>query len=174
MSTFSNRRILQNAVLPSIGFYDSASPERCDEQCTTNDEAGSRMNYVGSRFEGLPLGQGLPSIQMQDRWNTSFDGWETDIADVVAHLTSAIATIAGHVASTLDPVVDLMFLELDEAGHSVQRALLAVDAFSHIAGLRSGWPPSLGALKCEPRQRDAFFLDVGPSQLPRFEHRLGT
>jgi hypothetical protein len=27
---------------------------------------------------------------------------------------------------------------------------------------------------CEARQRDAFFLDVGPSQLPRFEHRLGT
>ena len=116
MSTFSNRRILQSAVLPSIGFYDSASPERCDEQCTTNDEAGSRMNYVGSRFEGLPLGQGLPSIQMQDRWNTSLDGWETDVADVVAHLTSAIATIAGHVAKPSDKVVDLMFLELDEAG----------------------------------------------------------
>lgn len=132
------------------------------------------MNYVGSRFDGLPLGQGLPSIQMQDRWNTSLDGWETDIADVVAHLTSAIATIAGHVANTSDKPVDLMFLELDEAGHCVQRALLALDAFSHIAGLRSGWPPSLGALKCEPRQRDAFFLDVGPSQLPRFEHRLGT
>jgi hypothetical protein len=166
MSTFSNRRMLQSSVLPSIGFYDSASPERCDERRTT--KAGSRMNYVGSRSEGLP------SIQMQDRWNTSLDGWETDIADVVAHLTSAIATIAGHVANTSDKVVDLMFLELDEAGHCVQRALLALDAFSHIAGLRSGWPPSLGALKCEPRQRDAFFLDVGPSQLPRFEHRLGT
>jgi hypothetical protein len=79
----------------------------------TNDDAGGRMNYVGSRFEGLPLGQGLPSIQMQDRWNTSLDGWETDIADVVAHLTSAIATIAGHVANTSDKVVDPMFLELD-------------------------------------------------------------
>jgi hypothetical protein len=38
MSTFSNRRLLQSAVLPSIGFYDSASPERCDAQCTTNNE----------------------------------------------------------------------------------------------------------------------------------------
>ena len=85
---------------------------------------------------------------------------------------SAIATIAGHVANTSDKVVDFMFLELDETGHCVQRALLALDASS--LGLRSGWPPSLGALKCEPRQRDAFFLDVGPSQLPRFEHRLGT
>ena len=165
MSTFSNRRILQSAVLPSIGFYDSASPERCDEQCTTNDEAGSRMNYVGSRFEGLPLGQGLPSIQMQDRWNTSLDGWETDIADVVAHLTSAIATIAGHVANTSDKVVDLMFLELDEAGHCVQRALLALDAFSHIAGLHSGRPPSLGAPKCEPRQRDVFSTSAPPNCL---------
>jgi hypothetical protein len=132
------------------------------------------MTYVASAFEQGPLALGFPSAQMRDRWNRSLDGWETDIADVVAHLTSAIATIAGHVASTSDPVVDLMSLELDEAGHCVQRALLALDAFSHIAGLRSGWPPSLGALKCEPRQRDAFFLDVGPSQLPRFEHRLGT
>jgi len=32
MSTFSNGRILPSAVLPSIGFYDSASPERYDEQ----------------------------------------------------------------------------------------------------------------------------------------------
>ena len=100
-----------------------------DERRTTNDEADSRMNYVGSRFEGLPLGQGLPSIQIQDRWNTSLDGWETDVADVVAHLTSAIATIAAHVANTSDPLVDLMFLELDEAGHCVQRALLALDVF---------------------------------------------
>jgi hypothetical protein len=172
MSTSSNRRILQSAVLPSIGFYDSASPEPCDEQCTTNDEAGSRMNYGGPRFERLPLGQGLPSIQMQDRWNTSLDGWETDVADVVAHLTSAIATIAGHVAKPSDKVVDLMFLELDEAGHCMQRALLALDAFSHIAGLRAGRPSSSDAPKDEPPQRGAF--DVGPSQLPRFEHRFGT
>ena len=130
------------------------------------------MTYIASAFEQGPLALGVPGAQMRDRWNTSLDGWETDIADVVAHLTSAIATIGAHVASTSDPVVDLMFLELDEAGHCVQRALLALDAFSHIAGLRSGWPPSLGALKCEPLQRDAFFLDVGPSQLPRFEHRL--
>jgi hypothetical protein len=66
------------------------------------------MNYVGSRFEGLPLGQGLPPTQMQDRSNTSLDGWATDVADVVAHLTSAIATIAGHVAKPSDKVVDLM------------------------------------------------------------------
>jgi hypothetical protein len=129
------------------------------------------MNYVGSRFEGLPLGQELPSIQMQDRWKTSLDGWETDIANVVAHLTSAIATIAAHVANTSDKVVDLMFLELDEAGHCVQRGLLALDAFSHIAGLRSGWPPSLGPLKCELGRATRSF---GPSQQPRFEHRLGT
>jgi hypothetical protein len=38
MSTFSNRRILQSAVLPSIGSYGSASPERCDEQCMANEE----------------------------------------------------------------------------------------------------------------------------------------
>jgi hypothetical protein len=69
---------------------------------------------------------------------------DRSVADVL--LTSAIATIAGHVANTSDKVVDLMFLELDEAGHCVQRALLALDAFSHIAGLRSGWLPSLGAL----------------------------
>jgi len=132
------------------------------------------MSDFGSPFEHHPLRQGLPSAQMRDRWNTSLDGWEADIADVVAHLRSAIATIAGHVANTSDPIVDLMFLELDEAGDCVQRALLALDAFSHIAGLRSGWPPSLGALKCEPRQSDAFFLDVGPSQLPRFVQRAGT
>ncbi len=41
---------------------------------------------------------------------------------------SAIATIAGHVANTSDKVVDFMFLELDETGHCVQRALLALDA----------------------------------------------
>ena len=174
MSTFSHGRTLQSAVVPSVGFYDSESPERRDEQCTMNDQAGGRMNYVGSRFEGLPLGQGLPSIQMQNRWNTSLDGWETDITDVVAHLTSAIATIAAHVDNTSDKVADLMFLELDEAGHCVQRALLALDAFSHIAALSSGWPPSLGALRCEPQPRDALSLDVGPSQLPRFEHQLGT
>jgi hypothetical protein len=118
-----------------------------DEQRTTNDEAGSHMNNVGSRFEGLPLGQGLPSIQMQDRWNTSLDGWETDVADVVAHLKSAIATIAGHIAKPSDKVVDLMFLELDEAGHCMQRALLALDAFSHIDGLRAGRPCSSDAPK---------------------------
>jgi hypothetical protein len=132
------------------------------------------MTYVAPAFEQGPHALGFPSAQMRDRWNTSLDGWETDIADIVAHLTSAIATIAGHVASTSDPVVDLMFLQLAEAGHCVQRALIALDAFSHIAGLHSGWPPSLGALKCEPRQRDAFILDLGPSQLPRFEHRQGT
>ena len=32
----------------------------------------------------------------------------------------------------------------------------------------------VGCSSCEARQRDPFFLDVGPSQLPRFEHRLGT
>ena len=74
-------------------------------------------------------------------WHKGFDRPE-----VVAHLISAIAAIAGHVANTSDKVVDLIFLELDEAGHCVQRALLALGAFSHIAGLRSGWPPSLGAL----------------------------
>jgi hypothetical protein len=132
------------------------------------------MTYVAPAFEQVPLARGFPSAQMRDRGNASLDGWETDIADVVAHLTSAIATIAAHVANTSDPVVDLMFLELDEAGHCVQRALLAVDAFSHIAGLRSGSPPSLVAPKGEPRHRDAFFLDVGPSQLPRCEHRFGT
>jgi len=115
------------------------------------------MNYVGSRLEGLPLGQGLPSVQMRDRWNTSLDGWETDVAEVVAHLTSAMATIAGHVAKPTDKVVDLMFLELDEAGHCMQRALLALDAFSHIAGLRSDSSPSSGAPKREHRQRDASF-----------------
>jgi hypothetical protein len=123
------------------------------------------MTYVASAFEQEPLALGFPSAQMRDRWNTSLDGWETDIAKVVAHLTSAIGTIAGHVANTSDPVVDLMFLELDEAGHCVQRALPALDAFSRIARLRSGWPPSLGALKCGPRQRDALSLDVGPSHL---------
>jgi hypothetical protein len=172
MSTFSNRRILQSAVLPSIGFYDSASLERCDEQCAPDGEAGSRMNHDGSRFEGPPLGQGLPSTQMQDRWNTSLDGWEIDVADVVAHLTSAIATIAGHVAKPSDKVVDLMFLELDEAGHCMQRALLALDAFSHITGLRAGPPCSADSPIDEPPQRGAF--DVVPAQLPRFEHRFGT
>jgi hypothetical protein len=58
------------------------------------------------------------------------------------HLTSAIGVIASHAANTSDQVVDLMFLELDEAGRCVQRALLALNASSHIAGLRSGWPPS--------------------------------
>jgi hypothetical protein len=168
----STGRILQSAVLPSIGFYDSVSSERCDEQCTTNDEAGSRMNYVVPRFEGLPLGQGLPSIQMQARWDTSFDGWATDVADVVAHLTSAIVMIAGHIATPSDKVVDLMFLELDEAGHCMQRALLALDAFSHIAGLRAGRPSSSDAPNDERPQRGAF--DVDPSQLRRFEHRFGT
>jgi hypothetical protein len=132
------------------------------------------MTYVASASEQGPLALGFPRVQMRDRWNTALDGWETDRADVVAHLTSAIATIAGHVVNTSDPVVDLMFLELDEAGHCVQRALHALDAFSHIAGLRSGWPPSLGALKCEPRQSDSFFHDIGPSQLPRFVQRGGT
>jgi hypothetical protein len=112
------------------------------------------MTYVASALERGPLALGLPSAQMRDRWNTSLDAWESDIADVVAHLTSAIATIAGHVAYPSDPVVDLMFLELDETGHCVKRALLALDAFSHIAGLCSGSSPSLGALKCE---RDASF-----------------
>jgi hypothetical protein len=132
------------------------------------------VSDFGSPFEHYPLGQGLPGAQMRNRWNTSLDWWETDIADVVAHLTSAIATIAGHVANTSDPVVDLMFLELDEAGRCVQRVLHALDACSHIAGLRSGCLPSLGALKGEPRQSDAFFLEVGPSQLPRFVQRVGT
>jgi hypothetical protein len=132
------------------------------------------MTSVASAFDQAPLALAFPSAQMRDRWNTSLDGWETDIADAVAHLTSAIATIAAHVANTSDPVVDLMFLELDEAGHCVQRALLALHAFSHIAGLRSAWSSSSDALKYEPLQRDAFFLDVDPSRLPRFEHRLGT
>jgi hypothetical protein len=174
MLTFSNRRILQSAVLPSIGFYDSASPERCDEQCTTNDERRSWQSDELRRvsLRRTELGQGLPSIQMHDRWSTSLDGWETDVADVVAHLTSAIATIAGHVAKPSDKVVDLMFLELDQAGHCMQRALLALDAFSSIAGLRAGRSSSSDAPKDEPPQRGAF--DVGPSQLPRFEQPLGT
>jgi hypothetical protein len=88
------------------------------------------------------------------------------------HLTSAIGVIASHAANASDQVVDLMFLELDEAGHCMQRALLALDAFSHIAGLRAGRPCSSDAPKDEPPQRGAF--DVGPSQLPRFEHRFGT
>jgi hypothetical protein len=33
---------------------------------------------------------------------------------------SATTSIAGHVANTSDKVEDLMFLELDEAGHCVQ------------------------------------------------------
>jgi hypothetical protein len=135
---------------------------------------GYFMTYVESPFEQLPVGLGLPTIQMQDRWNTSLDGWEADIADVVAHLTSAHATMARHVAEPSDPVTNLMFFELDEAAHSVRRALLALDAFSHIAGLRAGRPYSSDAPKDEPPQNGAFFLDVGPSQLPRFEHRLGN
>lgn len=51
------------------------------------------MTYVGSPFEQLSLGQGLPTVTMQDRWNISLDGWEADIADVVAHLASANAKI---------------------------------------------------------------------------------
>ena len=55
------------------------------------------------------------------------------------------------------------------------------DASRHRRSLRPG--PSamnghvatlVGCSSCEARQRDTFFLDVGPSQLPRFEHRLGT
>ena len=98
------------------------------------------MNYVGSRFEGLSLGQGLPSIQMQDRWNTSLDGLETDVADVVAHLTSAIATIAGHVAKPSDKVVDLMFLELDEAGHCVQPSSPSMHSVASLDCVRAGYP----------------------------------
>jgi hypothetical protein len=64
------------------------------------------MTYDASAFEQVPLALGVPSAQMRDRWNTSLGGWETDVADVVAHLTSAIATIAAHVANTSDPVVD--------------------------------------------------------------------
>jgi hypothetical protein len=104
------------------------------------------MTYVGSPFEQLPLGQGLPTVTMQDRWNTSLDGWEADIADVVAHLASANAKIAGYVAEPADPVATVMFFELDEAAHCVQRATIALDKFSHIAGLRAGRPRSSDAL----------------------------
>jgi hypothetical protein len=75
---------------------------------------GYCVTYVGPRFEQLPLGQGLPTTRMQDRWNTSLEGWEADIADVVAHLRSANNTIAGHVAEPSDPVTTLMFSELNE------------------------------------------------------------
>src|ERR1700730_9944676 len=98
------------------------------------------MTCVGSPFEQLPLGQVLPTIQKQDRWNASLDGWEADIADVVAHLTSANITIAGHVVEPSRPVTSLMFLELDEAANSEQREILALVAFSHVAALRAGRP----------------------------------
>jgi hypothetical protein len=99
------------------------------------------MTYTESPpFEQLALGDALPGLQLRDRWNASFDNWEADIADVVAHLTSANATIAGHVAEPSDPVTTLMFFELDQAGHSVQRALLALDEFSHLAEVRAGRP----------------------------------
>jgi hypothetical protein len=103
------------------------------------------MNYVGSPFEQLPLGQGLPTVTMEDRWHTSLDGWEADIADVVAHLARANAKIAGYVAEPADPVVTVMFFELDEASHCVQRAIIALDKFSHFAGLRAGRPRSSDA-----------------------------
>jgi hypothetical protein len=73
---------------------------------------GYRMTYGGPPFERLPLGQQLPTIQMQDGWSTSLEGWEADIADVVAHLTSANNTIAGHVPGQPDPVTTLMSFEL--------------------------------------------------------------
>jgi hypothetical protein len=73
---------------------------------------GYRMTYVGRRFEQLALGQGPPTVQMRDRWNTS---------------------VAGHVAEPPDPVTTLMFCELEQATHSMQRALVALDEFSHIA-----------------------------------------
>jgi len=60
------------------------------------------MTYVGSPFEQLPLGQGLPTVTMQDRWNTSLDGWEADIADVVAHLASANAKMPYSLGTDLD------------------------------------------------------------------------
>ena len=130
---------------------------------TTNEEAGSRRNYGGSRFEGLPFGQGLPSIQMQDRWDTSFDEWEAGIADIVAYLTTANATIVGLIAETSDPMTTIMSFELDVAAHSVQRALLALDIFNHIAGLLAGLQSSTGALKDQPAQRDIYFLALGPT-----------
>jgi hypothetical protein len=79
---------------------------------------------------------------MNDRWNTSLDGWETDVGDVVAHLTSAIATIAGHVVRPSDKVVDLMFLELDEAGHCMQRgAAPSTSALPNCLALSIGSEP---------------------------------
>jgi hypothetical protein len=60
------------------------------------------MSYVGSPVEQPSLGQGLPMIQVQDRWSCSLDGWEGDIADVVAHPRTASATIAGHMAEPSD------------------------------------------------------------------------
>jgi hypothetical protein len=132
------------------------------------------MTYVGPPFERLPLGQRLPTIQMQDGWNTSLEGWEADIADVVAHLTSANNTIAGHVAEPSGPVTTLMSFDLNEATHCLQLALVALDEFSHIAGLRAGRPRSSDAPKDEPPNRGAFFLAHGPSELLRSEHRLGT
>jgi hypothetical protein len=113
------------------------------------------MTYVGSPFEQLPLGQGLPTVTMQDRWNTSLDGWEADIADVVAHLASANAKIAGYVAEPADPVATVMFFELDEAAHCVQRAIIALDKFSHIAGLVLAAHGHLMLSTREPSQRGA-------------------
>jgi hypothetical protein len=161
MSTLFNRRMLQTAVLQPAGFYGSASPERCDEQCTTNDEVGSRMNYVGSRFEGLSLGQGFQSIQMQDRWDPSLDEWDAGIADIVAHLTSANTTIAGLVAETSDPMTTIMSFELDVAAHSVQRALLALDILSHIAGLPAARQSSTDPPKNQQAKRNGHFLALG-------------
>jgi hypothetical protein len=123
---------------------------------------GYRVIYGGPPFERLPLGQRLPTIQTQDRWNTSLEGWEADIADVVAHLTSANNTIVGHVAEPSGPVTTLMSFELNEATHCVQLALLALDEFSHIAGLRAGRPCSSDAPKDEPPHRGAFFLRPRP------------
>ena len=68
-------------------------------------------------------------------------------------------------------------LFVDEGAHvfiSGRRKDALDEAVKLIGRNVTGVQADSGALKCEPRQRDAFFLDVGPSQLPRFEHRLGT
>jgi hypothetical protein len=57
---------------------------------------------------------------------------------------SAIVTIAGHVANTSDKVADFMFLELNEAGHCVQRApfspsMHSVTSLNCVPAGHPGW-----------------------------------
>lgn len=122
------------------------------------------MTYVASPFERPPLEQVLPAIAMRDWGNASFEGWDTGIADAVAHLKSANATIAEFVVDPSEPLTTLMVFELTQAANSVQRALLALDIFSHIAGL----PADRQSLtKDQPAQHGVQFLALGPKQLPR-------